>query len=234
MELMNLEKTISSRVIAEITGKQHSDIMRDIRVLSDQLGEERAGCKFALGSYTDSNNQQRPQYELTKKESLLLASGYNPILRLKIINRLEELELPRQRTKVEIARSELALLEREEEREKLLLEANNKIELDKHKVVFAESVIGSSNSILVRQFAKDLCGNGFDIGEKRLFNWFRENHYLNSNNEPYQNAISMNLFEVITRSVGSGTNTFTTKTPKVTGNGQVYFAEKIKKSYYPL
>lgn len=113
------------------------------------------------------------------------------------------------------------------EREKVLL-LESKIEEDKPKVVFAESVIGSSNSILVRQFAKDLCDGGFEIGQNRLFEWFRDNKYLNKDNEPYQNHVASGLFEVITRTIGSGSETFTTRTTKITGKGQVYFANKIK------
>ena len=96
------------------------------------------------------------------------------------------------------------------------------------KVVFADSVIGSTNSILIRQFAKDLCDESFEIGQNRLFEWFRENKYLNDNNEPYQEYVSQGYFEVITRAIGSGTDTFTSKTTKLTGKGQVYFAKKIK------
>ena len=106
--------------------------------------------------------------------------------------------------------------------------ANTKIEADKPKVVFADSVIGSSNSILVRKFAKDLCDSGFEIGQNRLFEWFREKKYLNVDNEPYQQYVAQGLFEVITRTIGSGSETFTTKTTKITGSGQVYFANKIK------
>lgn len=221
-------KTISSKVIADVTGKLHSNVMQDIRNIIEQLGDSKGGLTFQLSSYFGENQKQNPMYELTKKEALLLASGYNVSLRLKILDKLEELEKPKERSKVEIVRSELALLEEREVREKLLLEANAKIEIDKPKVVFADSVIGSSNSILVRQFAKDLCDAGFDTGEKRLYDWFRTNKYLNDKNEPYQNYVSMGLFEVITRSIGSGAETFTSKTTKITGKGAVYFAEKIK------
>ena len=118
-----------------------------------------------------------------------------------------------------------------EQKEKALLQlsqAKETIEQNKPKVVFADSVVGSSNSILVRQFAKDLCDDDFKIGQNQLFQWLRDNKYLNRDNEPYQNYVSQGLFEVITRSVGSGIDTFTTKTTKITGKGQIYFAKKIK------
>jgi anti-repressor protein len=202
-------ETISSKVIAEITGKQHSNVMQDVRNLLDQLGDEKGGLTFQLSSYFGDNGKQNAMYELTKKEALLLASGYNAILRLKIIDRLEELEKIKPRTHLEVLKSEMALL----------------IESERIK---NELLIASSNSILVRQFAKDLCDSGFEIGQNRLFEWLRDNKYLNSQNEPYQQFIAQGLFEVITRSIGSGEETFTTKTTKITGKGQVYFAQKIK------
>ena len=132
------------------------------------------------------------------------------------------------RTHLEVLQSEMALFLEKEKIKNDLIIAHKKIEQDKHKVVFAESVTGSSNSILVRQFAKDLCDEGFEIGQNRLFEWFRENKYLNTENEPYQQYVAMGLFEVITRTIGSGSETFTTKTTKITGAGAVYFARKIK------
>ena len=49
--------TISSKVISEITGKQHSDVMRDVRNLIEQLGAEVGGCSFALSSYFGENGK---------------------------------------------------------------------------------------------------------------------------------------------------------------------------------
>lgn len=109
-----------------------------------------------------------------------------------------------------------------------LNQAEETIKVNEPKVVFANTVMGSSNSILVRQFAKDLCDDDFKIGQNKLYEWFRANKYLNKSNEPYQNHVSKGLFEVITRSIGSGEETFTSKTTKITGTGQVYFTKKIK------
>ena len=142
-----------------------------------------------------------------------------------------EKKLLKPRTHLEVLQSEMALLIEKERVSALLEKANNKIEEDKHKVVFADSVIGSSNSILVRQFAKALCDEGFEIGQNRLFEWFRENKFLNKDNEPYQKYVSSGLFEIITRTIGSGTETFTTRTTKITGRGAVFFTHKIKKQF---
>lgn len=88
------EQTMTSLQVAEVTGRLHSNVMRDIRNLLDQL-EDKAQFSFELGSYQDANGQNRPCYILTKKDCLLLASGYDANLRAKIINRWELLETER-------------------------------------------------------------------------------------------------------------------------------------------
>ena len=84
-----LGKSMSSLEIAEVTGKEHKNVMRDIQNLLSQ-GVDK--LNFERISYKDSMNRVRDAYQLTYKGVLILASGYNPVLREKIINRWEELE----------------------------------------------------------------------------------------------------------------------------------------------
>lgn len=190
--------------------------------------QDYVGCK----EFNTLANQELIDYALTldcaKEISMIQRSDKGKEARQYFIACEKKLKQIVPRTHLEVLQSEMALLIEKERVFNLLLEAKNKIEEDKPKVVFADSVIGSVNSILVRQFAKDLCDGGFEIGQNRLFEWFRENKYLNKDNEPYQNHVASGLFEVITRTIGSGLETFTTRTTKITGKGQVYFAEKIK------
>lgn len=108
-----------------------------------------------------------------------------------------------------------------------------KVEQDRPKVLFAESVSASKTSILVGELAKILKQNGVDTGQTRLFAWMRENGYLikrrgNDYNMPTQRAMEMKLFEVKETSVThSDGHISVNKTPKVTGKGQVYFVNKI-------
>lgn len=82
-------ESMSSLEIAEVTGKEHKNVMRDIQNLLSQ-GVDK--LNFERISYKDSMNRVRDAYQLTYKGVLILASGYNPVLREKIINRWEELE----------------------------------------------------------------------------------------------------------------------------------------------
>lgn len=112
-------------------------------------------------------------------------------------------------------------------------QAEQIIEQQKSKVVFADAVSASSSSILIGDLAKLICQNGVDIGQKRLFQWLRENGYLIKRkgsdwNMPTQRAVKMGLFEIkeSSRLDANGCNV-TTKTTKATGKGQVYFINKF-------
>jgi anti-repressor protein len=108
------------------------------------------------------------------------------------------------------------------------------IETNKPKVIFAESVEASKTSILIGDLAKLIKQNGHDTGQKRLFEWLRDNGYLiksgQSKNMPTQKAMSMSLFEVKESTVNNPDGSIrVTKTTKVTGKGQIYFINLFKK-----
>ena len=108
-------------------------------------------------------------------------------------------------------------------------ELQAKIEADKPKTIFADAVTASDSSILVRDLAKLIRQNGYDIGEKRLYNWMRENGYIcKGTTIPTQRAMELGLFEIEIRTIERGTGLpLERKTTKVTGKGQVYFVNKF-------
>ena len=114
----------------------------------------------------------------------------------------------------------------EQEKVKML---TAKIESDKPKVIFADAVDASKDSILIGVLAKILTQNGISVGQNRLFAWLRDNGFLMSCkgerwNAPQQSYIEQGLFEV-KKSVINDPNgtTKVTHTTKVTGKGQIYF-----------
>ena len=117
--------------------------------------------------------------------------------------------------------------------QKLLAEKDKRIEEMRPKEIFADAVSVSKTDILIGDLAKLIKQNGHDIGQKRLFAWLREKGYLVKRkgldwNMPTQKAMEMNLFRVketvVTHSDG---HTTVSKTPKVTGKGQIYFVNKF-------
>ena len=126
---------------------------------------------------------------------------------------------------------EVATKLKEERYKSQLLEATVKAQMP--KVLFADAVTASQSSILVGELAKLIKQNGVDMGQNRLFAWLRENGYLvkkkgSDYNMPTQKSMDLKLFEIKegTR-VHSDGHVSITKTPKVTGKGQVYFINKF-------
>ena len=120
-------------------------------------------------------------------------------------------------------------LKAERER-KVALEAQ--AEANRPKIIFADAVAASHNSILIGDLAKLIKQNGVDIGQKRLFEWLRNNGYLMksgaSYNLPTQKSMELKLFEIKERTINNPDGSIrTTKTTKVTGKGQQYFINKL-------
>lgn len=102
------------------------------------------------------------------------------------------------------------------------------------KEIFADAVSASHTSILIGDLAKLICQNGVQIGQKRLFEWLRENNFLiksgTSRNMPKQRYVEQGLFEVKESNIQNPDGSVRiTKTTKVTGKGQVYFTNKFLK-----
>ena len=234
-KINKIGQTMSSREIADLTGKRHDHVLRDCDALNENY-EKMGFPKIGEGYYTHPNtgNQQHREYRLTKMQTFDLMTGYSAELRIKVNRRWAELEAKEQAHQQIPQSFSEALRLAAEQAEKI--EAQQKqLQAQAPKVLFADTVIGSQSSCLIGELAKLITQKGYEIGEKRLFKWLRENHYLGTRGEyyniPNQQYIEQGLFELKkgTRS-GNGGVMHTTITPKVTGKGQVYFVNKFLKT----
>lgn len=207
-ETINEKETMCSTEIAELTGRRHDNIIRDIRGL---LSQGVAVLNFEEGTYKDANNQNRPCYNLTKKGCLILASGYDALLREKIINRWEELEKEKRFGNFVIPStfSEALMLaakqaEEIEEKNKLLLEQTPKVE-------FYNAVTGSEDTIDMRTVATVL---NMGIGRNKIFEVLRDKRVLDRKNMPYQKYIDLGYFRTVETQYtkSDGTNCINIKT----------------------
>lgn len=227
-QLTTMQQTMSSREISEMTGKLHKNIMQSIRNMEDAW-EKVNGRKFQLVEYTDAKGEKRPEYQLSKKECLYIATKFNDEARAILINRWEELET---QSKFQIPQSMSEALMLAAKQAEQLENQQKQLEEQKPKVLFAESVSQAYNSILIRELAIILAQNGVEIGEKRLFDYFRSNGYLvrrdgKDRNTPTQRSIEMGLFTVAERTFNNSQGSFIAKTTYVTGKGQQYFVNKF-------
>lgn len=204
-QLVEQDVQMTSLDIAEVTGKRHADVMRDIRNEIKNLGEEIGQRIFAQSSYTNSQNKIQPCYTFGKKGAMQLALKYDAVTRYKVIERIEELEnrtskeqlvqqfnLPKNYSE---ALHELAEYVGENEQLK------QQIENDKEKVVLANAVTSSDEGLLIEAAAKYMRQNGVNIGRDRLFKWLRNQGYLINRkgrewNMPTQRSIEQGLMKV--------------------------------------
>lgn len=120
-----------------------------------------------------------------------------------------------------------------QQRDQRIKELENDVQAAKPKVLFADAVSASDSTILIGDLAKILKQNGYNTGQKRLFQWLRENGYLIKRrgadyNSPTQSAMEMGLFAVKESTViCPDGHTKVNKTTKVTGKGQVYFINRL-------
>ena len=231
-ELINITvQTMSSREIAELTGKNHQHVLRDI----DKLNESYSSMglsKVGQSSYTNEQGREFRQYQLTRMQTFDLMTGYNLELRIKVNRRWEELEnaqkLQLPQTYADALRQLAEQVEENDRQQRLLSE-------QKPKVIFADAVTTSKQSCLIGELAKILRQNGIEIGQNRLFDWLREKGYLcrygERKNQPTQKAMELELFEVKKTSITKPNGIILiTATTKVTGKGQVYFVNKFLKA----
>lgn len=106
----------------------------------------------------------------------------------------------------------------------------NKIEEDRPRVSFAETIEKSSDSILIRELSKILANENIHIGQNKLYSLLRQWGYIFKNStEPTQRAIEQGLFKVNERIIKTVKGDMLTKTTTVTGKGQIFLLEKIKR-----
>lgn len=185
--------TMTSREIAELTGKRHADVMRDIRVMCTDL--QNANLRFVCESstYAGDNDQQYPQYELDKDTSLTLLLGYDAAARMRVVKRWQELESQQApavpQTMAQALRLAAEQAEHIEVQEAQLREAAPKVE-------YVDRYVAANGAMGFRQVAKLLNAKE---PEFRVFLEDRKILYrLGGVLTPYQNHIEAGRFAIKT------------------------------------
>jgi len=183
--------TMTSREIADLTGKEHGNVMRDIRVLVSELQASNLNPVFKTSTYPGLNGQDYPQYELDKDTTLALLLGYDAAARFRVGKRWQELEagqgpkLPQ--TMAQALRLAAEQAEALEQQKLQLLEAAPKVE-------FVDQFVRSNGSKGFRAVCKLLNAKE---PEFRLFLVDKKIMYrLGSEWMPYQQHIDAGRFEV--------------------------------------
>lgn len=173
----NKSLTMSSREIAELTGKDHKHVLRDIRNMLDEIQSAQI-----WSNYKDDRGRSQPMLLLNKEESLCLVAGYNVKLRMAIIKRWQELE----------AKQTPRLPQTFAEALQLAADQAKQLELQAPKVAFVDNYVESSGNKTFREVAKLLKANERQFRSFMVANKIQ--YVLNGSWAAYQNHIDAGRF----------------------------------------
>lgn len=204
MEEIARKEAMTSLEIAEVTGRNHKDVMRSIREMEEAWVKVN-GRKFALVEYKDAKGEMRPCYSIGKTECLYIATKFNDEARAKLVLRWEELENQTRKNEIIMPNfsnpAEAARAWADQYEHRLKLEA--KAREDAPKVEFFESVAESKDAVEMKAVSSTL--NYVAVGRNKLFAILREQKVLQSNNIPYQKYIDAGYFRTIETKKNCGT-----------------------------
>lgn len=230
----NNQVLTNSLLVAEKFGKSHKNVIQVIKELITSA--EKSANLFVESEYPDTYGRMQPMYVMNRDGFTLLVMGFtgDKALQFKLdyieaFNKMEEViknggfQIPA------TFRDALLLAAKQQEQ---IDEQQKLLSIQAPKVLFADAMQTSQRSCLVAELAKILQQNGVNIGQNRLFSWLRENDYLCSKgqyyNQPTQKAMEFGLFELKQTSINKPDGTvLVTTTTKVTGKGQIYFVNKF-------
>lgn len=205
--LVNLDmQTMSSREIAELTGKRHPDVKRDCEVMLNELDLDVSSFAHI---YIDSMNRSQSEFRLSRDLVETLITGYNIKLRHAVLNRLRELEdLAKQ--SVDLSNPQMlraALLGYTEK----VIELEQKVGILEPKAKGLDRIADCTNVLGIREAAKVL-----KIGQNQLTQYLMDHKIvyrdLSKKIQGYQKSVDQKLIHIVTsapRLFESGEKVFT-------------------------
>lgn len=226
--LSNTPATMSSREIAELTGKRHADVMRDIRVMIDRLSASadlRWHCETE--TYADEQGKPREMYRMDKDTTLTLVSGYDAVLRFRIIKRWQELESAPSGTFDLSAMTSAALRELAAKVEEVATLKAAVITMQP-KADFYDHVAGSE-ALFDRADAAKL----LRTGPKRLWAELRNWKVVQASGQPYQKYYDLGYFRLVPVLVHKGEYSIPYQQTMVTGKGLAWLKALMDSQVMP-
>lgn len=190
--LLKSEK-MTSIEIAEITGKLHKNVLRDIEKMEEGW-KEVTGLKFEVSEYKDTTGRKLKCYLLTKRECLYVASKYNDQTRAKLVLRWEQLEKEKALSGFNVPKTFREALLLAAEQQRMIEEKDKELEVTRPKAELMDKVINTEDMVDIGQASK-LLKLGF--GRNTLYKLLRKmGIFFKDRNEPKQKYVKLNYFHL--------------------------------------
>ena len=185
----NEQYVITLKEITDLIGVEHNKAMRKVEELANEDG---FGTLAKTATVYNGKGQTIDTYQFTKKQAIAVGARLNNAMLMKVINRLEELEI---KSSFQIPQTYSEALMLAAKQAEQIEQQTALIEAQKPKVEFYEAVTGSSDTIDIASVAKVLNIKGF--GRNNLFEFLRDKNILMQNNQPLQTFVDRGYFRVI-------------------------------------
>lgn len=227
LTIQNNAPTMSSREIAALTGKNHADVMGDIRDTLDKA--EKGNFLFAVESIdyrVDGQSRKYPEYLLPRRETEILITGYDVVRRAAVIDRWFQLE-SNQAPVLPASFADALQLAADQARQ--IEQQQQQIAIAAPKVDFAERIAKVDQGIKLGEYAKAV-----NLGPHKIFTILRCMKILISGcqgyNLPMQQYIDSGYFIVRQSTYGPEDDKRIANTALITGKGELWLTNKLVKT----
>ncbi|AFU45454.1 bacteriophage antirepressor [Acidovorax sp. KKS102] len=217
MTLASKPLTMSSREIAVLVGKEHFHVMRDIRTLRTQLGELFGG---SIQTWRHpQNGQTYDEFALDKDTCLTLLLGYDPVARLKVVKRWQELEAGA------VPKSFAQALRLAAEQQEQIEMQQAALAAARPKVVYADAMLNADGTVLVRDAAKTI-----GVPVRKLEKALRQKGVILPDNSPAARYVTQGYFKESLHTFDTNTRgRQLSRVARVTGRGLEFLRRFVER-----
>lgn len=211
---------VSSRTVAENYSKRHDNVLRDIRLILEQV--PRAQLNYEESSYINEQGRKMPEYMMDRQGFSMLVTGFTGQQARRFTY---EYTLAFEKMAAAAEKSKHQIPQTYSEALRLAADMVEKVEVLQPKAEMHDRFLSAENAQSMGVVAKAL-----GIGPNKLFRFLRDQRILLNNNVPYQEFMKRGYFRVVEKTIQMGDREKNIPQTLVTSKGVDYIAKLLKEN----